>query len=243
MQSAIRDILICLPLSFLYGIILSNFLQLTNAKKGEDFTFKEFLKNLSFKNLNVYYILVLFAIFCIVIKYTYILPFILVYSPLIFSLILLFCTDFMYMIIPDTASIIIACTGIYNIASDFSFGVCLSHLAGCALGAGVFWIIDFLYRKISGNEGFGMGDIKLFGALGLAFGLKINIVIMILSVFISAIFSIGFLIINIIKKVKEEYLPFGPFIAIATLITCIIPTNSIIYGYLDIIDAIIAKIF
>lgn len=237
-----QSIVICAILALIYGFILSNFLKITNEKKGEDFKFKEFVKNISFKNVNIVYMLILFVLFCIVYKYTDVVPFLLMYSPIIFSLVLLFCTDISYMIIPDTASIIIACTGILSIATSFSMSTIVSHLLGALVGGGLFWLIDFVYRKISGNDGFGMGDIKLFAALGFAFGLKTNLVIMTLSVFLSAIFSIGFLIVNKIRKLKEEYLPFGPFIGVAALITCIIPTNSIIYGYFDLIDSLISKI-
>ena len=65
---------------------------------------------------------------------------------------------------------------------------------------------------------------------------------MIMSVFISAAFSIVFLIINYIRKVKEEYLPFGPFIVISTLIICIIPGAKIIDAYFYIIDYFVNKL-
>ena len=72
----------------------------------------------------------------------------------------------------------------------------------------------------------GFGDVKLMGALGLYFGV-VNIgLIALMSFLIGAIFSI----ILLIAKVKKtsDYIPFGPFIVIATFIMILIPSSFII---------------
>ena len=55
----------------------------------------------------------------------------------------------------------------------------------------------------------------------------------------SAIFSLIFLLYNFIIKKKREYLPFGPFIVLSTLIIMIIPANQIINMYFSIMDKLI----
>lgn len=67
----------------------------------------------------------------------------------------------------------------------------------------------------------GFGDVKLMGALGLYFGLSNIIIITLLSFLIGAILSI-ILLVSKIKK-SNEYIPFGPFIVIATFINIYIP--------------------
>jgi len=67
----------------------------------------------------------------------------------------------------------------------------------------------------------GFGDVKLMGALGLYFGLSNIIIITLVSFLIGAILSI-ILLLTKIKK-TNEYIPFGPFIVIATFISMYIP--------------------
>lgn len=71
----------------------------------------------------------------------------------------------------------------------------------------------------------GFGDVKLMGALGLYFGFPNIIVITVLSFLIGAILSI-ILLITKIKK-TNEYIPFGPFIVIATFICMFVPFETI----------------
>ena len=71
----------------------------------------------------------------------------------------------------------------------------------------------------------GFGDVKLMGALGLYFGLTNTIVITVLAFLIGAIISI---IIMIIKRSADQYIPFGPFIVIGTIITIIAPNQWLI---------------
>lgn len=78
----------------------------------------------------------------------------------------------------------------------------------------------------------GLGDVKLMGALGLYFGLANIIVVALLSFLIGAILSI-FLLITKIKK-TDEYIPFGPFIAIGAFITIFVPYGVIVNILLNI---------
>lgn len=71
----------------------------------------------------------------------------------------------------------------------------------------------------------GFGDVKLMGTLGLYFGLSNIIVITLVSFLIGAILSI-ILLITKIKK-TDEYIPFGPFIVIATFISMYVPFEQI----------------
>ena len=71
----------------------------------------------------------------------------------------------------------------------------------------------------------GLGDVKLMGALGLYFGLSNIIVISLLSFLLGAIMGI----LLIITKIKSEYIPFGPFIVIATFISIFIPFDILVY--------------
>ncbi|MEG1010037.1 MAG: hypothetical protein RSF67_09550 [Clostridia bacterium] len=71
------------------------------------------------------------------------------------------------------------------------------------------------------------------GALGLFFGLSNIIVVTLMAFLIGAILSI-ILLITKIKK-SNEYIPFGPFIVIATFISMYVP--------FEVIKDVLMKIF
>ncbi len=77
------------------------------------------------------------------------------------------------------------------------------------------------------------GDVKLMGALGLYFGLSNTIVITLVAFLVGAILSIVLLATKI--KKTDEYIPFGPFIVIATFISIFVPFEAIL--------AVLLKIF
>lgn len=77
------------------------------------------------------------------------------------------------------------------------------------------------------------GDVKLMGALGLFFGLESIIAISILSFLIGAVVSILLMIIR--KNEMDSYIPFGPFIVCAAVISIFVP--------FEVIFVILMKIF
>lgn len=64
------------------------------------------------------------------------------------------------------------------------------------------------------------------GALGICFGLYNIVIISVIAFLVGAILSI-ILLVTKIKK-TDEYIPFGPFIVIATFITMLIPFNTLL---------------
>lgn len=96
---------------------------------------------------------------------------------------------------------------IYNIKTDMVPGI-----MGFILGGGVFLIIAMLT-----NGAMGGGDIKLMAVLGLFFGWKLILLISFIAFIIGAVISL--ILIATKVKTRKDYIPFGPFIAIAALIT------------------------
>ena len=138
-----------------------------------------------------------------------------------------FIIDYKLQIIPNRLNLTIFETGlifafIYGL-SDVA--ITLNMLLGMITGAGLFLVITLLGGVIAGKEAMGFGDVKLMGALGLYFGLSNIIVITLVSFLIGAVLSVGLLITKI--KKTDEYIPFGPFIVIATFISMYIPFETI----------------
>ena len=137
-------------------------------------------------------------------------------TPLLLSA---FVIDYRLQIIPNRLNLTI-----FEIGIIFTFLYGLSDIAisinmflGMLAGGGIFLLITLVGGLIYGKEAMGFGDVKLMGALGLFFGLSNIIIITLVSFLIGAVLSIGLLETKI--KKSDEYIPFGPFIVIATYIS------------------------
>ena len=151
------------------------------------------------------------------------------------SLIIAFVIDYKIQIIPNRLNLTL-----FEIGLIFAFLYGLSNIAisinmllGMLEGAAIFVLITLVGGLIYGKEAMGFGDVKLMGVLGLFFGHPVVIAITLMSFLIGAILSIALLITKI--KKTDEYIPFGPFIVIATYISMYVP-----FG---VIEEILKKIF
>lgn len=194
----------------------------------EKISFKEFLESLKhdFKfdiKYTVIY-LVLFNLLVYLQGFSYIT---IIYAICMFSLMLVFSIDYRFELIADESHIIIALTGIINIF--FNLGNWFDYLIGAVIGGGSFYLLGLLALWIYKKEGMGFGDVKLMAALGLLFGIKNILVITILSFALAAVISIVLIIFKV-KKI-DSYIPFGPFIVIATIGVMLFGTDIFINAY------------
>ncbi len=148
----------------------------------------------------------------------------LILTPMLLSV---FVIDYKLQIIPNRLNLTI-----FEIGFVFAFLYGLSNVAitinmllGMLAGGGIFLAITLLGGLFYGKEAMGFGDVKLMGALGLYFGLSNIIIITLVSFLIGAILSIVLLITKM--KKSDEYIPFGPFIVIATFISMYVPFEQI----------------
>lgn len=226
--------------SLVLGLILSNFILLSKSKKGEDFKLKEYIQNFKLSNIDLKYTIIFFILFFTIVK-EFTLINALSFSLVFLGLLLAYILDYTFMIIPDTSSILIFFGGIINLIFNHSKENIIQSLLGLLFGGLFLFVIDYIFKLITKTEGFGAGDMKLLASIGFMFGLTNIIVIIIMSLVVSAIVGSISLIIKKVKNLKEAYIPFGPFIVISTLIICIIPSQTIIY-YLNVfIDSIVNK--
>ena len=142
-----------------------------------------------------------------------------------------FVIDYRLQIIPNRLTLTIFETGlIFTFASvlintNAGISIFMNNMLGMIVGGGIFLIITLIGGLIAGKDAMGFGDVKLMGALGLFFGLSNIVVITLVSFLIGAILSIVLLITKI--KKSDEYIPFGPFIVIATFISMYVPFEQI----------------
>lgn len=149
----------------------------------------------------------------------------LILTPMILSA---FIIDYRLQIIPNRLNMTMFEIGIILmfLSGIFNANIAIDMFLGMITGAGIFLLITLIGGLIAGKEAMGFGDVKLMGALGIYFGLSNIITITLMSFLIGAVLSI-ILLATKIKK-TDEYIPFGPFIVIATFIAMVVPFNTII---------------
>ena len=134
------------------------------------------------------------------------------YAILISLLITVTWIDFQHQVIPDEVIIFgFVFSLFFHLFHDAHF-IFRNGILGFFIAGGVFLLIALM-----SNGAMGGGDIKLMTMLGFWLGWKNITLIILLSFFIGAVVSIV-LIITKIKRSKD-YVPFAPFIALATVIT------------------------
>jgi leader peptidase (prepilin peptidase)/N-methyltransferase len=84
---------------------------------------------------------------------------------------------------------------------------------GAAAGYLSLWLVFHAFRLITGKEGMGYGDFKLFAALGAWLGWKLLPLIILLSAASGAV--LGILMIVLQGRDRAAPMPFGPYLATA----------------------------
>lgn len=148
----------------------------------------------------------------------------LILTPMLLSV---FCIDYKLTIIPNRLNLTMFEIGLIFVFAYgiINFNLAIDGLLGMLIGGGIFLLISLIGAAIAGKEAMGLGDVKLMGALGLFFGVTNIIVITVLAFLISAIIS---LIIIIVKRKTDQYIPFGPFIVISTFVVMLLPNQLLI---------------
>lgn len=157
---------------------------------------------------------------------------------LIPMLIIAFLVDYRLQIIPNRLTLTIFEVGlIFTFAEtllniNVGINIFINNILGMLVGGGIFLLITLIGGIIAGKEAMGFGDVKLMGALGLFFGWLNMILISVMAFLFAAIVSIIILISR--KKKMNEYIPFGPFIVVASMIPMYLSTSNLLLILLKI---------
>ena len=99
-------------------------------------------------------------------------------------------------------------------------------LWGAVCGYLSLWLIYWAFKLVTGKEGMGYGDFKLFAALGAWFGWQALVPIILMASVIGALVGIG---MKLSSQLREGgVVPFGPFLAGAGLTALIFGPQSIL---------------
>jgi leader peptidase (prepilin peptidase)/N-methyltransferase len=94
-------------------------------------------------------------------------------------------------------------------------------VAGGIVGYAVFVVIRGFSQLLFRREGMGLGDVKLAGAIGAMLGPKLALLGFGLAIVAGAVLGIGLIVLKLRRRM--EYLPFGPFLAVAALAVLLAP--------------------
>ena len=103
-------------------------------------------------------------------------------------------------------------------------------IASAALGGAIGFAL-FLLIAIISRGGMGWGDVKLVGLIGLATGFPLVFFSIILGAILGGIAAVALVIAK--KRKFKETLPFGPFLALAAMVT-LLWGNNILSWYLGL---------
>jgi leader peptidase (prepilin peptidase)/N-methyltransferase len=104
-------------------------------------------------------------------------------------------------------------------------------IIGAAAGYTSLWLVFHAFKLVTGKEGMGYGDFKLFAALGAWLGWKLLPLIIILSAATGAV--LGILMIALQGRDRRAPMPFGPYLAAAGWLAMMYG-DSLLEGYLRI---------
>ncbi len=149
---------------------------------------------------------------------------------LTWALIALTFIDLDHQILPDAITLPFVWIGLganyFNLFTDLH-----SAVLGAIAGYIFLWLVFQLFKYITGKEGMGYGDFKLFAVFGAWLGWTMLIPIILLASLLGAIVGIGFIVLK--GRDRNLPIPFGPFLCFAAWVA-LLWGNEIIRAYLQL---------
>ena len=133
------------------------------------------------------------------------------------AMLVLFVIDLRHRILPNGITL-------PGIVAGFLFSLFLppgwlDSLIGIVAGSGVLLLIAETYSRIRGEEGLGMGDVKMLAMIGAFLGWKLMLVTLVLSSFLGSIVGLGMIALG--KGNMKYALPFGTFLAVGAIVATV----------------------
>jgi leader peptidase (prepilin peptidase)/N-methyltransferase len=145
------------------------------------------------------------------------------YWLVLWGLILGTFVDLEHYIIPDRVTIggIVVGVVISALVPELHFTLSwktslVRSLVGLAAGFGGLWLVAILGELAFKKEAMGFGDVKLMGAIGAFFGWKAVIFVLLAASLFGSV--VGVTLIALRKRQLQGRIPFGPFLALGTLL-------------------------
>ena len=139
------------------------------------------------------------------------------------------CIDWDTTLLPDDITLPLLWAGMVASALGITATALPDALWGAVAGYLSLWLVYWAFKLVTGKEGMGHGDFKLFAAFGAWFGWQALVPIILMASVIGAVIGIG---IKVMGRLREGgYVPFGPFLALGGL-------TAMVFGPAAILRAI-----
>ncbi len=133
------------------------------------------------------------------------------------ALIVLFAIDLRHRILPNVITLPGIAAGF--VASWFLPPGWISSLIGIVGGGGVLLGIGKVYYRVRGQEGLGMGDVKMLAMIGAFLGWPSMVLTLVVASFAGSI--VGVALIASGRGGMQAALPFGTFLALGALVAAV----------------------
>jgi leader peptidase (prepilin peptidase)/N-methyltransferase len=128
-------------------------------------------------------------------------------------LIVLFAIDLEHHLLPNVITLPALVVGFaFSFVTEPGW---VASLIGIAVGGGILFVIAEAYFRIRGEEGLGMGDVKMLAMIGAFLGWKLTLVTLMMASFAGTI--VGIAVIASGRGGMKFALPFGTFLALGAL--------------------------
>jgi leader peptidase (prepilin peptidase)/N-methyltransferase len=136
------------------------------------------------------------------------------------------CIDWDTTLLPDDITLPLLWAGLCAAGLRLTDTSLQDALWGAVAGYVSLWLVYWAFKLVTGKEGMGFGDFKLFAALGAWFGWQALIPVILMASVIGALVGIA---IKLKGHLREGgYVPFGPFLALAGLTSMVFGPGAIL---------------
>jgi leader peptidase (prepilin peptidase)/N-methyltransferase len=129
-------------------------------------------------------------------------------------LVALFFIDMEHQILPDVITLPGVVIGVA--ASVFAGPGLLASAAGAALGAGILWAIRWAWKRATGVDGMGLGDVKMLAMIGAFLGWEQVWFVLFVASLTGAVVGVSMAAAG--RGSMKTRLPFGTFLAVAAVL-------------------------
>lgn len=135
---------------------------------------------------------------------------------LTWGLICLTLIDFDHMLLPDQIVMPLLWLGLLINIQD-TFVPLQDAVIGAAAGYMSLFSVFWLFKLLTGKEGMGFGDFKLFALFGAWAGWQLLPMLILMASVVGAL--VGITLVLLKKNQREQAIPFGPYLALAGWVT------------------------
>lgn len=153
-------------------------------------------------------------------------PTALVWSGFAAAVLVLGFIDWDTTLLPDDITLPLLWAGLIVAALQWTATPLSASVWGAVAGYVSLWLVYWAFKLVTGKEGMGFGDFKLFAALGAWFGWQALVPIILMASIIGAVVGIAMKFSSGLRA--GGYVPFGPFLAGAGLTVMVFGPTSIL---------------